>query len=387
MKYVRPMRVVLGGPVALDHTVGRDLEKQAVLAAIQDGYGALLTGDRRFGKTVLRRLVVHELRDQDVHVVEVSAERESYADFVQALAVELRKLGGAFAKVVDTLSVREVTLGSVLKVARDSPAAASRALDELVRKSVQAAAPNKLVLVIDETTVLASAMERRHHGDGIGFLHVLRRLRQENEGRLCMVLLGSVGFHHVTPDALATTNDLETVPVRAISLPDADFLAQCLLLGEQVPCTDPAAVADAIAYASEQIPYYVHHLVRSSQRWTMREQRPIPPAAVPGLLDAALTDPDDPWNLRHYRERIPVYYGAPAESLIGAILDCYAASTAPMSVDEVLRLLAASGPPPARLDLLRLIDRLEADHYLQRIGADDRFASQIIRRAWLTFRR
>ena len=318
-------------------------------------------------------------------MVELSAERDSLDDFVRDLVVELRGLGGRFEKAMEAADIRELSVLGV-SMTRGDHEASRKSLDVLVRRAIESASPNKLVLVIDETTVLATALERRNAGTGMAFLHGLRRLRQENQGKLAMVLLGSIGFHHVTNDALSTVNDLVTVPVREIQRPDAIYLAQCLLMGEGVPVGD-VRIAEAMAATAEQIPYYIHHLVASAGIRSRQLGIALTAADVPDLLEAALTDPDDPWNLRHYRDRLPGYYGTDSD-LVTEVLDAYAsAGTVPLSVDDVMAQLATFPQSPTRSGLVRLVERLEADHYLRRIADADTFASSLMRRAWLAFRR
>jgi AAA+ ATPase superfamily predicted ATPase len=175
------MRTVIGGVVALGDTVGRDLDQAAVLDSIQRGAGALLTGDRRYGKTVLCRYVADRLRKSDVLVVEVSAERESLPDFIDALERKLRDLDGRFAHVGQAFNrITEVDAEGFKVVRAVRPA---ESLDGLISKAVGIAAPRKLVVIIDEITVLATALERTGKGSGLQLLHLLRRLRQDHSGQ------------------------------------------------------------------------------------------------------------------------------------------------------------------------------------------------------------
>jgi hypothetical protein len=230
-------------------------------------------------------------------------------------------------------------------------------------------------------------MEREKAGTGADLLHLLRRLRQDHPGRLVMVLSGSIGFHHVTQDALGATNDVARVSVGALGQDDAVYLARCLLLGENVQTTDERAVGVAVADAAERVPYYIHNLVKSARDSALRRQVPIEASDIGRLVDEALLDPDDPWDLRHYRDRIPNYYGDDAD-LVVALLDVYASDDRAVSIDDAQRTLGALGPDrPSRSRLITLVERLEADHYLVREGDGSRFASGLVRRAWLAFQR
>lgn len=160
------------------------------------------------------------------------------------------------------------------------------------------------MLFIDEVTVLARNLERERPGGGDAFLHLLRRFRQDNSGRLATVLSGSIGFHHVSEDALSSVNDIRKVTVGPIRHDHATYLAECLLLGTNVPTTDRHLVAESVAAAAENVPYYIQHLVAAAAR-----EGSVQPHRIAELLSAAIIDPHDPWDLRHYRDRLRNYYG------------------------------------------------------------------------------
>ncbi|WP_226862898.1 ATP-binding protein [Mycolicibacterium baixiangningiae] len=272
-----------------------------------------------------------------------------------------------------------------LKFERDGRAAA--ALDDLLSRAVDRAEHRQLVLFVDEVTVLARNLERREPGSGENFLHTLRRFRQDHGGKVATVLSGSIGLHHVSADAPSTVNDIQKITVGPIRTDHATYLAECLLLG--VGLTDPQAhiVAPAIAASAENVPYYIQHLVAAAQKVWQRTGTPPTVEQVPDLVSAAIADPVDPWDLRHYRDRLSQYYGADAAA-IAKVLDIYAHAAHPLSVDETLMTLRGEGSPIQDRDqLVSVIERLELDHYLVRDGDADRFASSLIERAWRAMRR
>ncbi|MEN4477062.1 AAA family ATPase [Mycolicibacterium cosmeticum] len=371
------MSLVVGGVVPPENVVGRVREQQEILASVPHG-GAALVGDRRHGKTSLARLVAHTAREHGWPVISVSAERQTYAEFVSALAGELGRLDTMLRQEVERWKIAFGT-GPV----RFERARAEAALDDLLQRAVGRARGGPLVLFIDEVTVLARNLEREKPGGGDGFLHLLRRLRQEHSGRLATVLSGSIGFHHVSGDALSSVNDIRKVTVGPIRPDHATYLAECLLLGAQVDTTDRHAVATAVAAAAEHVPYYIQHLVAAAARLG----EPVSAEHIPLLLDAAIADPHDPWDLRHYRDRLRNYYGDDAPA-IAELLDIYAHASEPLSVNVVLRLLHSEGSPITDKDqLVSFVERLEQDHYLRRHGDDDTFASGLVQRAWQAMRR
>ena len=378
---LRPLHVNLGGVLAPDEVVGRQREVDEIVKAI-DGPGALLTGDRRMGKTSVIRAVEARARAEGYAVVRISAERASLEEFVDALAQSLTSLGTKFRREVERW---RLTAHAGPITAQRIPA--PRSLDDLIGRTVNAASPRPLVLMIDEVPVMAKTLEGQKPGAGGEFLHLMRRLRQDYD-RLRMVLSGSIGFHHVTGEAPGTVNDVQRVPIGPLEEEDAIYLARCLLLGERVVTTSERAVAEAIASAAENVPYYEHHLVNAANQAAAARGHGVGPDEIAGLVDAALFDPDDPWDLRHYRDRLRDYYG-PQTRLAATVLDVCAKTHDALSVDDILVRLAFVDelPPVPRDELTLLLERLEADHYLVRRGNGDLFPRNLVRRAWLAFRR
>ena len=377
---IRSIAVTLGGIPDLRDLIGRDELAAGVAADLARGQGVLLTGDRRVGKTSVARLVEARLREAGHRVVQVSAERVSFADFVEALAAELAKgLGNAVTK---ELANWRATLkaGPFFEAERGQ---STRSLDELLALAAAAGRERRVVLIIDEVPVLALRMEQQAKGSGAALLDTLRRIRQTHSDGLAMLLLGSIGFHHVVRSAPGSINDVEKQPVGPVSPADGAYLARCLMAGERVDCTDAADVAVAIHEAAEGIPYYIQHLVKAAR--DRQRTAGITTVETPAqLVDEALRHEDDPWHLRHYRDRVPEYYPG-REELGYAVLDAFAASPQPLGIDEVLRLLASTSDlaAPPRRALVELVELLEQDHYLRRVDAASVFRSELVRRAWL----
>lgn len=376
------MSLVVGGVVPVEDVVGRVRESNEVLASLPNS-GAVLVGDRRHGKTSLARLVQRMAADSGAVVVSVSAERETYAEFVAALISELARLDPAWAQ--ELARIRLTLTAGPVRLERDSRAAAT--LDDLLDRAVRRAGSRILALFIDEDSVLARNLERASPGSGDTFLHLLRRVRQENPGRVATVLSGSIGFHHVSADAPSTVNDIPKIAVGPIRSDHATYLAECLLLGSGVPTTDRHEVAAAIAAAAENVPYYIQHLVAAARKsWQDTQVAPYPELIDLLVLDA-IESPYDPWDLRHYRDRLPHYYGADAPAIAG-LLDIYAHAAGQVGVDTVLMRLRSEGSPIGdRAQLVSFIERLTLDHYLVRTGDTDGFASPLLQRAWKAMRR
>ena len=135
------------------------------------------------------------------------------------------------------------------------------------------------------------------------------------------------------------------------------------------------------------MPYYIQHLVAAARKSSYDTQHAAYPELVDLLVLDAIESPYDPWDLRHYRDRLPHYYGADAPA-IGRLLDIYAHTNRPLDVDTVLMRLRSEGNPITdRAQLVSFIERLTLDHYLVRAGDADQFSSPLLQRAWKAMRR
>lgn len=370
-----------GGPVDPNDHVGHDEALDEVLLST-DTVGSLLTGDRRMGKTSLLRKV-ESLLCRDHVVLRVSAETGSVELFASRLLNTLHRTS-AFARELENWHVTVDVGYRGFRLQRTPTAKNQQAppTDDLFSWAAKKAAPRKLIVIIDEITVLAQAIEKTNPGGALELLRNLRRPRQELDN-VAIVLAGSVGLHHATSD-FAPLNDLRKVRVGALEPAAGRYLVRCLLLGEGVQASDDRAVADAIYHQADGIAYYIHNLVASARR----RGGVLQPQTVSQLRQQAMEDPDDPWDLRHYDRRIDDYYGGRSK-LVRHILDIYATASAPLTVTDMsAHLLAVEmSQRPSRDELLLLLEQLEADHYLLRIGGTDSFASTVIRDAWRSIRR
>ena len=378
MRQPRPIALTVGGTVDPEDVIGREHEVGRIFDAF-DSTSVVLTGERRMGKTSLARVIERDATRGDWSVIWQSG--EGFLDvgqFTEALINRIEATDSRIARVGRTIRERWGFTAGPITV---EPSRGARLLDEVVAGAVEASG-GRLLLVLDELPILARTLEDQQPGAGTAVLHGLRRLRQDHGSSLRMLCLGSVGFHHVVRGGSGVINDLSQTRLGPLSLDDATFLARCLLLGAEVTTADDDAVAAAMARAVEGVPYYVHHLVATARR------RPgagkLGPDDVEALVDAAVTDADDPWDLRHYRDRVGPYYGDDAPVARAALDAVAAADGEGLTLPELQQRVNATPHGPLDSERIRdVVERLEADHYLVREGDRRRFAFSLVRRAWL----
>jgi hypothetical protein len=381
---IRPMTTNPGGVVAPADLIGRADELEQLHRAVATG-GAKLLGDRRMGKTSLLRLLEEELQAAGHIVIRVSAETEDPVVFSRNLAEAMRAshaLGREWGRwqqeLGADLTINMGIAGLTLRAKATSDEGAGTDFFRRCAEAVKRSGPYRLVFIFDEITVLARALGP---SGAIEFMRSLRQPRQDIE-QVSMILAGSIGLHHAITD-MSVVNDLAPITVRPLAGWEATYLAQCLLRGKVLASSNEAEIAEVISEQTSALPFYVHRLVEDLAN---RGGRAVTAADVVDAVDHALRN--KLWEMEHYVDRIPKYYGDDA-ALALTVLDIYALSSEPLGIATVADRLgsADSQCPPSRDELIKLVSRLEDDHYLVRVGAADRFATSLLRRAWREMRR
>lgn len=376
------------GQPSPEQVVGRDDILRELRTAVERGSSTILTGERRIGKSwVLKALAdapppgwvavytdVEQIsRLEDLH--DVLAER-----ITQRLPRPRRifeRLGTSKIKEIKGIPLPSMPeLGPVDRLRR------------LIRGV--ASGGTKLIVILDELPILAQRLEATAPGDAVALLQLLRALRLE-EPNVRMVLAGSIGFHHLLDgdaEIRAAINDVLPVPIGPLDPEAARSLTRRLLagIGVDAPAT---AVVEAIASATDGVPFYIHHLVANLER---RRNEGITAGLVAEVRQLALYGPDDPWQLRHYEQRLAEYFGPNTRQAL-AILDAIASVDDGLALAGVLdrvRTDARLAPTdPMSTDTARgLADRLRLDHYLT-LRPDDlhlAFTLPIVRDAWRALR-
>lgn len=382
-----PIAVTPGGPVGARDHVGHIEAYESVLAAVGQGQvGALVTGDRRQGKTSMLNLIEEILlRDDDVRVLRISAET-SQPDVLRSRLREQVRHASWLGREAERWALDlDVSYRGFHLRRTGGKRATDREddTDDLLVLAARRAAPRRLVVVIDEITVFVEALVRHDVDEGLEFLRALRRARQDGADNLAVVLSGSMGLHHVVPSKQAV-NDLVPVRIGRLTADEATFLARCLILGAGLTTDDHTGLADAMARATDGGAFYLHHVADELRK----QNAAVHPHEVDGVLDRLIRNPDDPLHFRHYRDRLKSYYGVEA-GFAAHVLDAVAMSpSSTVRTDEVAAGVSlVTGEPTSRDQLVSILERLEQDHYLEPVADGVRFASALLQRAWAAVRR
>jgi hypothetical protein len=392
---VEILRVNPGGGLAPSEVVGRDrfiaslwetLERQSVL----------LTAERRMGKTSVLSKMLAEPAPGTYPIKKSLQGIISPNEFVRALIADTEEaLPGLLKSSVGArLKKAGVKRIDVSMVSVEFDPTSDRSWKDVAAETLAALdreVDDSIVLLWDELPHMVANI-RDNQGPLVAreLLDLLRVMR-ESHRRIRMVFSGSLGLHHVV-DGLRShggmwvpTHDMLAVDLPPLLEEDASYLAGELLRNESVDCDDVGAVAAAIAREVEGAPYYVHHTVHQ----LLTRQRSgrcgtVDSGVVGDVVDEVLSDPLDPWQLHHYVDRIPTYYGDDGD-IVKAVLDIVATATEPPDFETIQAQLGAQLRPPPSERLRDLLALLCKDHYLL-AGPTYSFRLELLRRTWLARR-
>ena len=215
-------------------------------------------------------------------------------------------------------------------------------------------------------------------------LDTLRSLRQNHSG-IRTVFTGSIGLHNVLTSlkragyANDPTNDMDTVEVPPLSPEDAQELVHRLCEGEGLQVNDREAVSQAVAEIVDGIPYFIHHIIDQM----VQLGGEVSVTTVSDVLNTCLTDPQDRWHLRYYRERLDTYYADDERPFALNMLDVFSLADQPLQFDSLFNLLKSRLVTEDSEMVRHVLSLLQRDHYiLQQTDSTYRFRFPIIQRAW-----
>lgn len=382
------LRVNPGGILAPDQVVGRDAFIASIWRRLEQ-QSVLLTSERRMGKTSVMRKMTEEPPLQTCSIKRSLQGINTPEEFARALVadVELNApdvLDRPFLKRLRKAGVKKV--GAKTVEVEFEPVTEEAWKDVVVETfgTIDSGIDERVLFFWDELPHMVSAIDgKRDAGTARDVLDVLRYVR-ETYPSIRMVLSGSLGIHHVVDElrlqggSWAPTNDVAMVDVPPLESDDATYLSRELLRNEEIECEDEDALAQTIAVEVDRVPYYIHHAIAQLQVRQEAGDGAVKEQAVREIVAETLVDPADPWQLKHYVDRVPVYYPHETE-LAYAVLDIVAEVEGGRSQSEIEALLAARMEPPKADRLHAMLELLCKDHYLE-LGY--RFRLELVRRAW-----
>ena len=367
------MKANPGGQIDSSEVVGRDELIEQIWDTL-DQQSIRMNAERRIGKTTIIKKLCAEPRSGWVPIFQDLEQYHTALKFalgvyreVEGFLSQHQRIARRAQELLKSLGGTEIK--GILKLpAFDKQAPWQDILTKSLEDLVEAREKDneRIVLLWDEVPYMLDNISKGESpASAIAVLDTLRALRQELGG-LRMILTGSIGFHHVIRSLNDYTNsplnDAFPLEVPALTPGAACELATKLIAGENIATDNPQALAKALAQAADGFPFYIHHLAKALKS----AKKPATPESVEAVLNRQLLDPNDPWELHHYRKRITDYYGKDNEQAVLGILDGVAVRPMPVSVNELLAELKNTGVLADRERLISLLRLVEQDHYLAR---------------------
>jgi hypothetical protein len=384
------MKANPGGQIDIKAVVGREQLIQIIWETVEQ-QSLVITAERRIGKTTVIKKMSYEPVSGWVPVFQDLERCHSAAEFAIAVYKEvhqfLSKKDKATRRVKELLETFwGAEIGGIIKLPEKSDVhwkdVLTRTIEDLVNENDTSG--TKLLFLWDEMPfMLANIRDREGEQTAMEVLDLLRALRQTHSA-LRMIITGSIGLHHVLSSlkeknyANSPVNDMAPIDVPPLQEADAVNLAMLLIEGEDLRSDDIASAAAAIACEADCFPFYIHHIVKALKIRGLDATC----ENVAHVVAMRLVDANDPWELLHYRERIPIYYGKD-QKVVLLILDELAIRPDAAPISEMLARLKGSSTFDDRERLLQLLSLMERDHYLKRDESGRYyFRFPLIRRWW-----
>lgn len=384
------MKANPGGQIDLTAVIGRDRLIEILWETVES-QSLVITAERRIGKTTVIKKMKHEPVAGWVPVFQDLERCHSAAEFAMVVYKEIHQFlshkGKATRRAKEWFAaIGGTEVGGLFKLPEKAGAhwkdVLTRSVEDLIHENDTAS--TKLLFLWDEMPfMLANIRDREGEQTAMEVLDLLRALRQTHCG-LRMVITGSIGLHHVLSSLKdknygnAPVNDMAAIDVPPLDEAAAIKLATLLIEGEALTSPDKGAAAAATAREADCFPFYIHHIVRALKIRGLTAT----PENVARVVASQLVDANDPWELLHYRERIPIYYHDD-QKVVFLILDQLASQPTSASVSDLLAMIKGASDFDNRERLLRILSLMERDHYLKR-DEDGRYCFRfpLIRRWW-----
>lgn len=298
----------------------------------------------------------------------------------------LSRLGKSAVKVRSLIqNLTGLEIAGVVKL----PKIAEAHWNDVLRRTMEELLEHKDCPVIffwDELPLMLYDIKQQQ-GESVAqeVLDVLRSLRQTHSN-LRMAFTGSIGLHNVLTTlkrggyANDPTNDMKIVDVPPLEQADAEDLARQLIVGEGLT-VEQESTAQEIAKAADNLPFFIHHLV---DHLVLSGGESVD---IPGIVRQYMIDPQDPWHLRYYRERIDTYYLNEDKALALALLDVLAQTSETLSFDDIYNRVLSQTDAFDDESTRNVLTLLQRDHYIQQADINAyRFRFALIQQSWMIHR-
>ena len=393
------MRPIVGGYVPPERVVGRDDFIEKMWKTLEN-QSIVLVSERRIGKTSAIQKMEKEACEGWYPIYMAVEGVRSPTEFISRIFDAVSPILGQKNRVLGGLQrlYEEIAGQQIGNWALPALKNNWKRLLQATLNDIRDNFDERVVFMWDELPLMISNLKDDLEATtAMELLDVLRDHRvSDDSGKLRMIYTGSIGLHLVVSELHHRgyrndpTNDMVTYSMEGLEPEYARQLAlqglQGLMEDDELQLQDPPDdVAQAIAEATDGLPYYINYTVIS----LAEIGRPVQVADVASAIDLLILDPEDTAHFGHYAERIEAYYlfHEQAEALALAVLKELCHSEHLMSEEAIRDAVAAQMELTDRNLLQKTLELLAKDHYLHREVRNGertyRFKYTIIRKWWL----
>lgn len=381
-----------------DKFFGRDVDLELLSERVREGTHTLLTAPRRMGKTslvheLLRRL---ELSGKFATVFVDVEDANDPPDAIASIGSECRStrhrlaeiFGDAFARV-EELAVHHLRVK--LRAGLDHGNWRHRG-DQILEVLAENNLP--VVLAIDELPILVNRLVKgknyeitpERHREADQFLSWLRKNAQAYQGKICLILTGSVGLEPVLSQAnlSAHANAYQPYHLRPWEAAEA---SECLAaLARQYELNLPSEVRQDMCQRLRCcVPHHVQQFFSHLYEYLRRENRTTATAQdVQSVYSGDMLSVRGQVDLEHYEGRLKTSLGPAGYELALGLLTEGACAGGTLSAEAVklYKSYSEDQAEGASSSFGAVLRQLEHDGYFEAVDGGYRFVSGLLEDWW-----
>lgn len=371
----------IGPPVEGDDFYGRERELGTAHRLLDSGHSLLLSAPRRIGKSSLAKRLIRDKKLQGWKCVYIDLEQTTSEEGFLNLVIEHFEKNQVWQQITEGARavlerIKRISIGpfGLDLSSSEKKEDLYKSLKELIQHD------EDTFIVIDELTLFLGVLLKSQDGrDKVSFiLNWLRSLRQVGGTKVRWLFCGSVGLKNFTASLSLsyTINDLTDFKLDELTEEEARGLLNGLCQGEGVEMDD-----EMISYALEKlhwnIPYFIQILF---SKLLYNYAGPV----SRNDIDNAYGELCSESFLSTWSERLVEY--RELERPARLVLNALAANKPGLRRENLLDILMTNQDPARAmeidLNLSNVLEMLENDGYLFRMGPVRTFRSPLLRDYW-----
>lgn len=375
----------IGPPVEGEDFFGREKEIYQANRFLDSNHSLLLSAPRRIGKSSLAKRLIEKKKQQGWKCVYIDLEETTTEEGFLRLVIETFKENDIWKQLAEDMSkglvsildkIEKVSLGPVaLNIGkREEQEDLYKNLKELIKHDENS------FIVVDELTLFLGILNKSENGaEKVAFiLNWLRSLRQVSKTNVRWLFCGSVGLRNFTSamNLGYTINDLMEFELGELSREEAKGLLSGLCSSKDMEMSD-----ELINYTLDKlhwnIPYFIQVIFfKLSEKYEGEVTKES--------IDIAYNNLCSENYLSTWSERLSEYreYEIPARQILKAL----STQSAGLERDAMLNILItdqdASKVEEMDYMLSKVLEMLENDGYILKIGSIRTFRSPLLRDYW-----